>query len=240
MTTKTTKKGLKVSGIKTVPVQKEKPIQRRVSCETIANELTSRISGKLIGFDDLFDAKTNLFLTENELQAKGACFVTIDFQKVMVPNSNDAVAKSRFTKEPMPYILKKSKYQVITNIDWESYVNKRGTGSFVMATKMSNGMTNYENCKVIKISKDGNFSVSGVAFKSIEKTKYFDENGNELDREKTEKEFLKVASEKSKQAQADKHGIDIRFDPKYRTTRIDSCKSIRAFGFEYIPTQNNI
>ena len=51
-------------------------------------------------------------------------------------------------------------------------------------------------------------------------------------------EYLNVASKESKEKQADKHGIELQFDPQYRTTRIDNCDFIRAFGFEYKPIDN--
>ena len=62
-----------------LPVETKKPVfvERRLPCQTIAAELASRITGKMIGFDDLFDPKTNTFLTETELVAKGAVFVTV-------------------------------------------------------------------------------------------------------------------------------------------------------------------
>ena len=239
MTTKT-ENGIVASEVKVGAVVPEKKaqvvIQRRVSCQTIADDMTSRITAKLIGFDDLFDPKTNTFKTENELKALGAVFVTVSLNKVL--GDSDCVKKSRITKEPTPFIRKTSKYQVIANINWASYVNKRGHGDFVPEENRANGVENYCDCKAIGKTRAGNFTINGVAFRVLESTKYFDENGNQYpDNESLEKEYLKTQSKESKQKEADKHGIDVRFDPKYRTTRIDSCDSIRAFGFEYIPTE---
>ncbi len=228
------------SGVK---VNLDKPVKtavlvRKVSCQTIADDMVSRISGKLIGFDDLFDPKTMRFLTENELKAKGAVFVTVSYNKVLVLGK-ELVKKSRITKEPTPFIRKTSKYQVIANINWESYVNKRGSKDFIPAENRSNGVENYAECKAIGKTRAGDFTINGVAFRVLEATKYFDGNGNEYpDKNALELEYVNKSSKASKQKEADKHGIDIRFDPKYRTTRIDSCDSVRGFGFEYRPTEN--
>jgi len=216
-------------------------IERNVSCQTIADEIASRITGKLIGFDDLYDPKTQQFLTEKELKAKGAVFVTISMNKVLNFES-DLVKKSRITKEPTPFIRKETKYQVIGNVNWQSYVNKRGHGDFVPAENRANGIVNYE-CKAVGKTSKGYFTINGVAFRVLEATKYFDENGVEYkDKIALQNEYFKTTVEaeaKAKQKEADKHGIDVRFDPKYRTTRIDSCNSVRCFGFDYKPTENH-
>ena len=231
----------KIGSVVVLPTKKVETVvvQRRVSCETIANDMTSRISGKLVGFDDLYDPKTKTFKTEDELKALGAVFITVSLNKVL--GKSDTTVKSRITGEPTPFIRKTSKYQVIGNVNWTSYINKRGSGDFVSAEQRANGVENYENCKAIGIkdTKSGKaYYINGVAFRVLESTKYFDADGNEYaDKAGLEAGYLKKASKASKQKEADKHGIDVRFDPKYRTTRIDSCGYIRAFGFEYIPTE---
>jgi hypothetical protein len=216
-------------------------IERKISCDTIGREITSRITGKLIGFDDLFDPKTKTFKTEDDLKALGAVFITVDMDKVIT--DTDCVKKSRLTKEPTPFIRKKTKYQVIGNVNWTSYINKRGSGDFVSADQRSNGVENFENCKAVGKTTKDHFTINGVAFRVLEKATYYDENGKEYaDKIALQNEFFKktVAMEqKANQKEADKHGIDVRFDPKYRTTRIDSCKSVRCFGFDYKPTENH-
>lgn len=223
----------------TLPVvEKSVFIERRVTCDTIAKEMVSRISGKFIGFDDLFDAKTQQFLTESELKAKGAVFVSVSLNKVL--GGSDIVKKSRITKEATPHIRKTTKYQVITNINWQSFVNKRGHGDFVANTERANGVTNFAECKAIGKTKADNYTLNGVVFHVVESTKYYDAQGNEYtDKARLEAEYLTTQSKASKQKEADKHGIDVRFDPQYRTTRIDSCDYIRCFGFEYRPTENH-
>ena len=42
-------------------------IQRTMDSESIANDIASRFTGKLIKWGDLFDPQTNQFLTEDEL-----------------------------------------------------------------------------------------------------------------------------------------------------------------------------
>ena len=222
-----------------VSLPPQQPIQRLLSCKAIADDMTSRITAKLIGYDDLYDPKTQQFLTEKELVKKGAVFMTISYNKALVIGK-DTVKKCRSTKEPIPYntIIAESKYQVIANVNWESYINKRGNKDFIPAEKRANGVMNYADCRAIGETKAGNMTINGVAFRSLEAKKYIADD-NEVDKDTFEREYGKVASKASKQKEADKHGIDVRFDPKYRTTRIDSCKHIRAFGFEYKPIENH-
>ena len=231
------KSGIKVSGIKTIPTKKVVFIERKIRSETIGKEIASRIMGKLLGFDDLFDPKTNRFLTEEELKAKGAVFISISLNKIL--GDSDVVKKSRRTKEPTPYIRKTVRYQIIGNINWESYINKRGNGNFVANLERANGVVNVAECKAVGMTIKGNYTLNGVVFKSIESVKYFDIDNDEYpDKKALEAEYLKKPSAESKQKEADKHGIDIRFDPKYRTTRIDSCDNVRVFQFDYKPREN--
>ena len=238
-TTKTTVKTSDVNVVlPTKTVDKPVVMVRNIGCETIGKEIVSRITGKLLGFDDLYDPITKQFLTEKELKAKGAVFITVSLNKVL--GGSDTTKKSRSTKEPTPYIRKTSKYQVIANINWQSYINKRGSGDFIPAEHRANGVENVDGCKAIGITRAGNQTINGVAFRVLESTKYFDGNGIEYsDIEQLKADYLKLPSKASKQKQADKHGIDVRFDPQYRTTRIDNCDSVRCFGFNYRPTENH-
>jgi hypothetical protein len=225
-----------VKTTKLIPV-----IERRLSSKAIADDITSRITGRLINYPDLFDPKTGRFLTEDELKAKGAVIITVNYAKDIV---DEMLKKSRTTKDVNPFskVIKTCKYQIIANIVWESYVNRRSEhGNFVAADKRSNGIENYEDCKAVGITKAGNHTLNGVAFKVLDETEYFtmkDDNFVKLNKEYLTKEYLKIQSNESKEKEALKHGIDVAFDPKYRTTRIDSCSSIKAFGFEYIPLDN--
>lgn len=239
--------GVTVGDIQVVEPKPEKTavIVRKVSSETAALEMASRLTGKLIGFDDLFDAKTGKFLTDAELQKSGAAFVTVYMDKVM--GKSDVLAKSRFDKSPTPYIRKTSAYQIIININWESYIAKRGTATFIPADSRANGVENIvPECKGIGKTQKGNCTINGVILRTIEKTRYFDENGVEYTDIKGENglqnEFFKktvAAEQKGRAVEAEKHGIEERFDPQYRTTRIDSCRSVRAWGMDYQPTDNN-
>ena len=237
-TTKTTNQVTDTKVKVNLPTKEQKVfIERNIPSENIADDLTSRITAKLIGYDDIYDPKTQQFLTEKEIRAKGAVFITVSLNKVL--GKSDTTVKSRITKELTPFIRKTSKYQVIANINWQSYINKRGSGDFIPAEHRSNGVENYCDCKAIGKTRAENFTINGVAFRVLEATKYFDSNGVEYaDTKGLEAEYLKKASAASKQREADKHGIELKFDPQYRTTRIDNCDNIRCFGFEYKPTDN--
>jgi hypothetical protein len=226
--------GIKVAGIQTAPAEKV-VYRREISPKAIADDISSRIMGKLIGVPDLFDPKTCRFLSEDELRARGAVFMTVSFNKILkVPG--DMVVKGRTTKNPTPFVRKVSKYQVIANVNWQEYIRSRGNENFEENKERANGVKNHEGCKGVGALNE-KYYVNGVAFKVLESTRYLDENGVEYpDQDFIKSEYLKNQSDESKQKEADKHGIDVRFDPQYRTTRIDSCDSIRVFGFEYVPT----
>lgn len=234
MTTTTTKSTIigTVSTATVIPFS----ISRVMSCQAIADDITSRISGKLIGWGDLFDPQTGKFLSESELTAKGAVFMTVNYSKVL--GKNDTTVKGRISGLPTPYIRKVSSFQMIVNVDWQSYINRRSEhGKFVADSERKNGVVNYENCRAVGTTKEGFYTLNGVAFKVLDGSKYYDENGNEYTDVKTlTAEYLKVQSDESKKREADKHGIDVLFDPKYRTVRLDSCANIKCFGFQYIPT----
>ena len=233
--------GIKVAGIQVAPA--EKVIYRReLSPKAIADDISSRIMGKLIGVPDLFDPKTNRFLSEDDLKARGAVFITVSFNKILkVANkalkiSGDLNTKGRTTKNLTPFIRKTVKYQVIANVNWQEYIRSRGNVNFVADETKANGVKNHESCKGVGALNE-KYYVNGVAFRVLEATRYLDENGVEYpDQDFIKSEYLKSQSDESKQKEADKHGIDVRFDPQYRTIRIDSCDSIRVFGFEYVPT----
>jgi len=234
-TTKAVDSNVKVS----LPVTRV-VIERNITSETIAREISSRIMGKLIGFDDLFDVKTNSFLTESELKAKGAVFVTVSLDKVLVIGK-DTVKKSRSNKDiQTPFIRKTNTIQYIVNVNWESFINKRGNGDFTANLERANGVTNVNNCKAVGETSKGFNTLNGVAFKVLKSTEYYNVQGDLFDDQtKLVSDFLNTQSKASKQKEADKHGIAVEFDPKYRTTRIDSCNSIKVFGFDYKPTENN-
>lgn len=225
--------------VETKKTTKPVAIPRRMVCEAIANDMKSRIMGKLLGFADLFDPKTKTFLTEDELKAKGAVFIAVDYDKVL-QFPGDGVKKSRETGEPTPFIRSTKKVLILANIYWESFINKRGHGKFIAAENRANGIKNSDDCRAIgeKVVKGfKRFYVCGVAFRVIEKTKYFDADGNQYpDNKALEAEYLNKPSQKSKQKVADNHGIELKFDPQYRTFRIDNCSAVKAFGFEYMPT----
>lgn len=212
-------------------------VRRVLSPQAIADDITSRITGRLVNYPDLFNPKTGMFLTENDLTAKGAVFVTVSMNKIL--SGGDIVKKGRTTGIPTPFIRKTSVFQMIVNIDWQDYVNRRNADAgFVADKERTNGVENYEGCRAIGITKAGNFTINGVAFRVLEPTEYRDENGKIYgNRAFFVSEFLKVQSAASKEHEAKKHGIATDKDPQYRTARIDNCDSIRAFGMEYIPTE---
>jgi hypothetical protein len=228
-----------VGDVQTVETKKEKTavVVRRVSSKTVADDMTSRIMGKLIGFDDIYDPTTQTFLTEAELRAKGAIFVTVTMNQVMTPGKNGVTKKSRTTKIPTPFIRKTNRVQYIANVNWGSFINRRGHGDFVPDEERANGTENYNGCKAISV-KGENYYIAGVAFRTIESTKYVDRHGVELDKATIEAEYMPKRSQASKEREAQKHGIAVEFDPQFRTTRIDNCSSVRAFGFDYQPTDN--
>jgi len=235
--------------VKNTVIQQPEPVTivvpRHVSSEIVGKELASWTTGKiLLEVEDLYDPKTGRFLTESELRARGAFFLTTDYHKVLTFENGETVQKGRKTKNPIPYILKTYKSQMLVNINWGGYVNRRNEPGFVFKPKKDrqNGVCNVNNCKAIGQTKDGFFTINGVLFKSLESVKYTDENGQEYpDPIGLQNEFFKKtvkAVKNGKQREADKHGIELKFDPQYRTVRIDSCCSVKAYFYDYKPTDN--
>jgi len=206
----------------------------------IANEITSQMTGKMINLESLYNPKTGKWISEDELIAKGAVFCTVKYNKVLTIGG-DLVVKSRITGNPTPFIRKEWIYQMILNIDWQSYINRRSSHkNFQASKKRVNGVENYEGCRAIGITRQGKPTICGVIFRKLQRTKYFDEEGQEYtDIESLKAEYIKVPSKKSKKKEAEKHGIEVSKDPQYRTPRIDSCGFIRCFGYEYTPIQKS-
>ena len=83
---KTTKKTAIDSQIKVNLPEKTKTsvfVERNISSEAIGKDMASRITGKMIDVEELYDPKTKCLITQKKLQAKGAVFLTVDFQKVL-------------------------------------------------------------------------------------------------------------------------------------------------------------
>ena len=227
------------SGIKVGEIIRlgDKVIYRReMSPQDVVNDIASRINGKLVGFDELYDPKTGRFLSETELSSDkiGATFISLDYEAVIT----DDKAKSRITKQPNPYrgrIVKKSRYQIIANIDWQTFVNRRGNGQYIAKKYFQNGTLLIENCKAVGITTQDNHTVNGVIFQSLEPTKYF-VDGKEIAKSVLA-EFL-TDTTKSDKTQADKMGIDVRFMPHFRTTAVENCNWVRGLGFEYVPIKS--
>lgn len=219
-------------------------VVRKIKAETIGGEMASRIMGTiLLDVDDLYCPKTQQFLTEEDLRAKGAVITTVKYNKILCFATKDTVKKGRTTGNEVPFIRKEYSMQMLLNVNWGSYINRRNDGdtTFVPSDKRSNGVTNFENCKAVGKTKAENFTLNGVCFKVLTDVCYYDENGNKYSDEKMAfltSEYLKVQSKASKQKEADKHGIDVKFDPKYRTVRIDNCETVRCFGFEFRATEH--
>jgi hypothetical protein len=216
-----------------IPKQDSDPAIKILESETIGKEIASFITGTL-KVADLYDPKTSRFLSEEDLTKKGAVILTIDYETAAKLNKTN-----RETKQPCPYknIRKKQRYQKIVNVDWQSYINSRSEhGEFVASPERANKVANFEDCKAIGTTKAGNFTINGVILKMLEGPIYLDENDTEI----AQRELAPYlpSKKKNREREAKKHGIEVEFDPQYRTTRIDSCLSIRVFGSEYQPITN--
>ena len=223
----------------TKTISKPVVIERKITSNSIADDMASRITGKLVNFPDLFNPKTGQFLTEAELVKKGACIVTVKYS--CLQDKTKMVVKNRETKEPNPYLettLREQEYQMIVNIVWQSYIDSRGeeTG-YIAQEKRSNGVENYADCRAIGKTTEGFKTLNGVIFRVLKKATYTDLQGRELDFNECE-QYRKKPSLQSLESEAKKHGLTVKTDVHYSTTRIDNCFALRAFGFEYKPTDN--
>jgi len=218
-----------------LPPQKAVVIERRISPEAIAKDITSRVMGKTLDGGDIFDPKSQRFLNDSELVAKGAVFVTVALASP-VKNMNKT---SRADSSPNPYLeaglVKKSTFQLLINIDWKSYINRRnGDNTFIPEKKASNNIKNFFDCRGVGEHDNGNFFVKGIVLRSIKKAEFVLPNGDVVAKE-TLADYL---PKKNRKNEAAKHGIAVEFDPQFRSAGIGNCEYIRAFGFEYRPTEN--
>ena len=207
--------------------------RRELSPTDVVNDIASRITGKLVGFDELYDRKTGRFLSREELSSSkiGACFISVNYRAIM----SDMLAKSRVTKIANMYrnmVTKTSRYEIIANIDWQSFVNRRGHGEFVAQKTYQNGTLLIGNCKAVGITTRGNHTVNGVIFATLEPTRYYF-NGAEIAKSILAEYMSDDTAGKA--TQAEKHGIAVEFDPQFRTTAVENCDWVRGFGFEYVP-----
>jgi hypothetical protein len=215
-----------------VKIDKKKVIFRReFPAVEIGNEIASRIMGKVIGYAEIYDPKTRQFLSEDELTAKGAVIATVSY-RAAVENMNK---KSRIDKSANPFlgrVVKTSRFQILVNVEWESYINRRGHGQFTALDHRTNGVVNLEGCRAVGMTKAGNPTLNGVAFKVLTAPQYF-VDGVEVDKSVLAPYLPDTTA--AKETQADKHGIEVEFDPQYRTVRIDNTEYIRCFNIEYVP-----
>ena len=219
-----------------LPVKTEKPvfIERRMSSENIGNEIASRVAGKLIDIPDVFNPKTGEFVSESELRKKGVNFVSISYKKDI---AKDLLKKNRNTKEPTPWktMIKTFKVLILCEAKWKAYLEKYSTLDSlddIVQEYRQNGVQNY-HCQTIGKTRADKTTINGIIFRTIEKTKYYDGKGAEVDQET----LVDYLPKKSYKSMHEKYSIPAWVKlPQYRTIRVDNCEYVRSFGFQFIPT----
>ena len=213
-------------------------VERRIDSEAIGNEIASRVAGKLIDISDVYNPKTGVFMTEDELKKKGVNFVSISYKKDI---TQELLKKNRITKEPTTFekVIKTFKMMILCEAKWANFLAKYSTLSLeeikdIVNPKRSNGVVNY-HCSTIGKTGQENTTINGIIFKTIEKTKYFDADGREFD----SGVMADYLPKKSYTSMHKKYSIpEWVILPMYRTIRVDSCEWVKSFGFIFKPTDN--
>jgi len=237
-----------------------KKVMYRLPHNVMGTEIVNKFAGKApLILVELTDENGRIITNENELTKRGATFGTIVVERDL---SGGMVKKHRETGEDNPFIDTKisrttktatERYsaQVMLNCIWQNVVdNKRekteGTETgFQAKEERVNGIVNYLDSRVIchKV-KDENetFYLNYVVLRYVTERTVTDENGNDIDIEYLNGFLSKTKAQKdrSRQREADKHGIELEFDPQIRQMKFENIKELRVFNSIFIPSDMKV
>jgi hypothetical protein len=238
--------GIKVAGIQTA---QQKPVRYVLPLEAVANRISNSFHGitpKILG-----QLEQGLVLySELELRKKGCTFATIEVSKDCAKDSQFR-ATHRITNETNPFrkgsrkCIQKFVVQVLLHCYWQKSVESARAKSGGVDTgwqqkaERENGIQNVDFSgvvchKTIKKTGEERTYINYIVFRYLSPVSYVDENGQELDSnyiqgfwpdEKKVQEY--------RQREADKHGIQVEFDPQIRQIRLDNVYLVRMDEVEY-------
>lgn len=191
-------------------------------------------------------------LKEEDLRKIGCTFATLEVRRVL--GDSDFIKTHRVTKEANPYLTAKTaieeyKVQVLLNCVWQSVLDRRiekhdGNEGFQAQGFRANGIENLGDSRVvcekeIKGTGEKRLYLNYIVHKYLTSRVLHDENNQPIDADYLDG-FLKspkAAKDKSRQAEADKHGLELEFDPQNRQMKMSNIQSIRLLNVEYRPTE---
>ena len=220
-------------------VELSKPI-----VELTAKELCHGLINRFNGFIDLYQAQGNKL---------GMTYAVIKYKTQL----SDLLAKCKDENGQVienPYYIKggkgreagKSKIWAICKVKaefngiWENKVANKVAKvggedkNFKPEDEKSNGVESYLSSRIVWIHEKyvGYYYLNYIIVKYIGTPTYVDEKGNAVDYKTIEK-FRSPSKEKSKQKEADKHGLTLATDVYYRTLLFSNIEYLRIFGIEY-------
>ncbi len=235
-----------------------------LSHEIIAHDLANIFEGKQpVSIVELFDEEGRCVFSdreiEDQLRRKGAAFVTIIVEKDL---GDDMIQTHRETKEDNPFkdtkkgpktnsATERYTIQGIVNVkDWQSIVDRRRRKVWGVETgwqankKRANGIENFSEdstvvCKKVLKSGETRFYINYLVLRYLTERTVTDSQGREIDMDYLDG-FLKTPRETKRQAremEAEKHGMESRFDPQIRQMKMSNIRELRIAGRVYIPTR---
>lgn len=202
-------------------------------------------------------------LSESELKKKGVVFASITVNRNLADSMK---AKHSITEEVCPFrttgrgsnktqptmvAIEKYKIRVVLNGIWQNAVDNKVAKTDGKKTEWkagderSNGILNYRDSRVIchKI-KDGHetFYINYIVFDYLTKKVVVDAEGKEYDMEWLDG-FMKQSREQkttSRKVEADKHGLEVKFDPQIRQLKMKNVKFMTMFGNDYVPKESTM
>jgi len=208
--------------------------RRQMPVNDVANDIATRIKGEPVrGWNEIVD-KNGRLLDADTLEKRGCTIVVMDY---------DAVLSMNKTGNPFFNNGIRRAYTVrgLTNVIWNNVIRneqeRQGVTDVVFTSDdtKANGVKDLEGCRGVGETRAKNPTINYIPMDYLADTRYYDASGRVYTRDELSP-WIKGQSQASKQKEADKHGLTIETDKEYRTMRIDNCKAIRVFGFEYVPT----
>lgn len=188
--------------------------------------------------------------TKEDLKKKGATFATLKVRRVF--GEGEMVKKHRESKIENPFLNEKTaieeySIEVLLNCVWQSVLDRRiekhgGNEGFEAQKERANGIQNYGDSRVVCskiVNGETRFYINYIVFEYLTDRVLHDETGREIDSVWFDG-FLKspkAQKEAGRQREADKHGLEIEFDPQNRQMKMSNIENVSVFGFDYQPTR---
>ena len=235
-------------------------VKYRMPHEVVGAEIIALFEGKEpLCIVELFDELGNLIVSnvEAELRRRGASFVAIDVEKDL---ADDMLAKHRVTGEDNPFkktrtspktrqAIERYKVQGIVNVkDWQAVVDRRRGKHGGIETgwkaneKRANGIENASEdstvvCKKTLKSGETRWYINYLVFRYLSERTVTDETGQPIDSAWLDgfMKQSKAMKADSREREAEKHGMDVRFDPQIRQIKMHNIDELHIENRVFVP-----